>query len=213
MRRTWIMLLVVVVVMVLAVPAGAGPGKPDCAADPTHPSCKTDTEEPSLAGDTCYAFGEWGAEPVRENFKVTLTDAKDAYCIDVIAGAGDWKVTIETEGMVRELRLFLRDAVAPGDGCFQDGSCGYRLRKDIPNEWVLPTVPGAYVNACGTGFGEYVGTYWDGAGELVLGTYHNTVNEGIESPLAFMPSITGKNAEVTLTVYLPDLYNEPIPLP
>lgn len=210
MKRFWIMLLAITVASVMALPAGAK-GKPDKPGPPPP-------DEP-LAGETCYALGDWGATPVTGDFTVTLGgDHPDEYCIDVMSDPGDWEITYGPagNGNVRSLNLFLRDSTAPGDGCvcayLEDGTlscghCGYTFRDvSTGGSAFFHQAPEATANACGTEFAEYVGSKWiDGIfeqGTLV------TEQTGDPSPLSFMPSMRGnRGATVTLTVDLPGVGN------
>jgi hypothetical protein len=218
MRRVSIALMVCSVALALAIPAGAA--KPDCS-DPhsTHPACQDPGEAPEVVNDSCYAHGEWGPLPVSGNFKVTLggrnTGYPDGYCIDVVTGPGDWRVEIETTGKVQSLNLSLRDSVGAGDGCFAapDGtsSCGYMFRTNsIPAEQVFAGMPGAWANACGDEWGEFVGSEWVGS-DFSVGDWYADEYPSVESPLAFIPGIrAGSDATVELTVYLPEVTNEPV---
>jgi hypothetical protein len=206
------------VALALAIPAGAA--KPDCS-DPhsTHPACQDPGEAPEVVNDSCYAHGEWGPLPVSGNFKVTLggrnTGYPSGYCIDVLADSGNWVVKIETTGRVQSLNLFLRDSVGAGDGCFTapDGtsSCGYMFRSnDIPAEQVFADMPGAWANACGDEWGEYVGSEWVN-GHFSVGGWYADEDSGVKSPLAFIPGIrAGSDATVELTVKLPNDNSTPV---
>ena len=152
-----------------------------------------------VAGTTC-AEGGSTYDVQTDDFDVTLYGKSDTACIDVMpAESGAWKVTIETDGIVRGLSLFLRDSVGPGDGCFEGGSCGYVFRTDFPAEVVFPYIDGAYVNVCGTEFAEAI---WNPvAGDF---DYYPNVDTSVESPLSFFPSMSGRDGSVvTLHVDLP----------
>jgi hypothetical protein len=195
------MLLAITMALVIALPAGAGkpPIDIDCKKLPNHPQCAIDPgDDTPMGGTTCAEDGS--ADAVKtETFDVVLNGKSDSACIDVIANPGAWKITIATEGVVRTLSLFLRDSVAPGDGCFEGGSCGYAFRNDIPPEVDMPYIDGPYVNVCGTDFGESV---WDPDTEVF--DYYPDVAMGVESPLSFMPSMSGREGSVvTLRVFLP----------
>lgn len=199
MRRIYVVLLVMAMGFVMVSPVGAA--KPDCTADPTHPSCKDDDEP--LGGTTC---AEWLGVPEdlkTGDFDITLRGKNASACVDVMAIQGSWTVGIDIEsgeGTVRFLRLLPRDSIAPGDSCG-----GFEFRRNIPESVVLPgpdhpldldgdgMIEGAYVNSCGTQFGELVG-----------GFYYDKVREDIPSPLAFQIDMAGReNAVVTLHVDLP----------
>jgi hypothetical protein len=221
MRRVSIALMVCSVALALAIPAGAA--KPDCG-DPhsTHLACQDPGEAPEVVNDSCYAHGEWGPHPVAENFVVTLggrnTAYPSGYCIDVLATPGNWTVEIETAGKVQSVNLFMRDSVGAGDGCFTapDGtsSCGYMFRSnDIPAEQVFEGIPGAWANACGDEWGEYVGSFWGAAGSFNVGKWYTTEDTDVVSPLAFLPGIrAGSDATVKLIVRLPGATNDPVPI-
>jgi hypothetical protein len=220
MRRVWIALTVISVALVMAVPVGAAV---DCDNPKfgNHPSCPDPGEAPQVNNDSCYAHGEWGSVPVSENFVVTLggrgTAYPSGYCIDVLADAGDWLVEIETTGKVQSLNLFMRDSVGAGDGCFTapDGtsSCGYMYRSnDIPTQQAFAGMPGAWANACGDEWGEYVGSFWD-AEDFSVGKWYITEDTGVVSPLVFLPGIrAGSDATVKLIVRLPGATNDPVPI-
>jgi hypothetical protein len=196
MKRFWIMLLAIAMALVIALPAGAG--KP---VKPPKPG-KPPTSVP-IAGMTCIDGGST-YDVKTDDFDVVLGGKSDTACIDVIANPGAWKVEIETEGIVRGMSLFLRDSVGPGDGCFEGGSCGYVFRNDFPAEVDLPYIAGAYVNVCGTGFGE---TVWNPDTEVF--DYYAGVATDVESPVSFIPSMSGRDGSVvTLHVILPDLPTE-----
>jgi hypothetical protein len=202
MRRFWIMLLAIAMALVIALPAGAGKPQIDCDNDKflNRPECRNDPgDNTPIAGTTCREGGSEYAV-MTETFDVVLEGKSDTACIDVIANPGVWKVEIKTSEGVRGLSLFLRDSVGPGDGCFEDGSCGYVFRNDFPTEVDLPYIDGAYVNVCGTRFGESVR---NSEGFL---DYYPDVAKDVESPVAFIPSMSGRDGSVvTLHVILPDL--------
>lgn len=197
MRRIGIVLLVMAMGFVIASPAGAA--KPDCS-DPlsTHPSCHDEPVD-EQAGTTCAALGRWG-EPVTGEFVITLGNLKDqngSECVDVMTDAGEWEVDIDiVSGTVRSLMLVPRDSIAPGDSCG-----GVHIRKPATNTFTvaLPGTDGAYVNTCGTDFGEWAN-----------GIYYDTVETTIPSPLAFQMDMSGsKDAVVILTVTVPDYTTVP----
>lgn len=214
MKRLWILLLAVGVVLALAVPVAATPGDDIwCADRPDHALCVGDPEpdEP----DPSYAM-PCGGELVAgvSNLTVDLGGRKSGLpsgaCIDVMSDTGPWTVTVDVlQGTLRSMSVFIRDSVAPGDGCFPGGSCGIGLR-DIPTEnpFTLTTgmedIPEAYVNACNVFpddnfFGEWA---FDKLGEW---TFFEGIRGDLPSPLAFMPSISGSNdLQLTLTVTFPE---------
>ena len=187
----------------------------------SHPACQGSNEEPMVVNDSCHAHGEWGPIPVSGNFEVTLggrdTVHPSGYCIDVMAEPGDWLVEIETTGKVQSLNLFMRDSVGAGDGCFTapDGSssCGYMFRSnDIPAVADFVAMPGAWVNACGIEWGEYVGSSWED-GIFTPGEWHAEEDQDVASPLAFLPGIrAGSDATVVLKVHLPNDSSTPVPI-
>lgn len=189
-NRSWMVLAAILMVCAIALPAGAAPKKCD---NPDLPGCGTPIDDQPIAGTTCNAIGEWG-EPVTSDFTVTLTENA---CIDVIATAGDWTVDVDEAdgGTLRWLSLVIRDSVAPGDAC---DSVSYR--KDIPSEITLngfesdnnPGIAGAWVNSCGTEYAEWVGN-----------TYYAAEDTDVASPLVLGVLMSGKDAEVTLTIDLP----------
>jgi hypothetical protein len=201
MRRIWIMLMAITMALVIALPAGAGKPPIDCDKHPNHLECVPDPgDDTPIAGTTCRE-GDPTYEVKTDDFDVVLYGKSDTACIDVIANPGAWKVKIETHGIVRGMSLFLRDSVGPGDGCFEDGSCGYVFRHDFPSEVDFPDIDGAYVNVCGTDFGESVRN--PDTGHL---DYYSDVDETVESPVSFIPSMSGRDGSVvTLHVILPDL--------
>lgn len=196
--RFWIVPLIMAVAIGMALPAGAAV---DCSNEKfaDHPHCQIYPEPPPddgpLAGTTCNAIGEWG-DPYTEDFTVTL--AEDA-CIDVIATAGNWTVAVEEigDGTLRWLSLVIRDSVAPGDAC---DSVSYR--RDIPSQITLdgfesdgnpgPGIAGAWVNSCGTDWAEWVGD-----------DYYDYEDSNVESPLVLQVFMSGKDAEVKLTIDIP----------
>ena len=188
--RSWIVLVAILMVCAIALPVGAAPKKCD---NPDLPGCGTPADDQPIAGTTCNAIGEWG-EPVTSDFTVTLTENA---CIDVIATAGDWTVDVDEAdgGTLRWLSLVIRDSVAPGDAC---DSVSYR--KDIPSEITLngfesdnnPGIAGAWVNSCGTEYAEWVED-----------TYYAAEDTDVASPLVLSVLMSGKDAEVTLTIDLP----------
>jgi hypothetical protein len=146
-----------------------------------------------MAGTTCNAIGEWG-DPYEDDFKVTLTENA---CIDVIASEGDWTVKVDEtgDGTLRRLSLVIRDSVAPGDAC---DSVSYR--RDIPSQITLdgfesdnnPGIAGAWVNSCGTDYAEWVGD-----------AYYAVEDTDVASPLVLGVLMSGRDAQVTLTIDLP----------
>ena len=189
--RSWIVLVAILMVCAIALPVGAAPKK--CDKDPMALGCGTPADDQPIAGTTCNAIGKWG-EPVTSDFTVTL--AENA-CIDVIATAGDWTVYVDEtdDGTLRWLSLVIRDSVAPGDAC---DSVSYR--RDIPSKIILdgfesdnnPGIAGAWVNSCGTEYAEWVGD-----------SYHAAEDTDVASPLVLGVLMSGKDAEVTLTIDLP----------
>jgi len=89
---------------------------------------------------------------------------------------------------VRSLVLIPRDSISPGDSC---GGVG--IHKPKSGTITLPGADGAYVNSCGTQFGEWVDDI-----------YYGNADETVESPLAFQIDMKGSSdAKVTLKLYLP----------
>ena len=182
----------------VALPAGAMP--PKCEENPEAPGCEAPVDDQPMAGTTCEAipesvdvFSDVDVTPTEDGFDVSLTG--DA-CIDVIATEGDWTVdVVKDSGTLRWLSLVIRDSVAPGDAC---DSVSYR--KAIPSEITLdgfegdnsPGIAGAWVNSCGTEWAEWVGD-----------VYYAEEDQSVPSPLVFLVFMSGKNAEVTLSVTLP----------
>lgn len=102
-------------------------------------------------------------------------------------------------GIVRGMSLFLRDSVEPSDGCLDGGSCGNVFRRAFPSKVDFPYIDGSYVNACGTDFGE---SAWNSVTEVF--DYHSDVDKTVESPVSFIPSMSGRDGSVvTLHVDLP----------
>jgi hypothetical protein len=197
------MLLAITMALVIALPAGAGKPQIDCDDDKflNRPECRNDPGDEEPTGGTTCREGGYTHAVMTDDFDVVLYGKSDTACIDVIADPGAWKVKIETQGIVRGMSLFLRDSVGPGDGCFEGGSCGYVFRNDFPTEVDLPYIDGAYVNVCGTGFGESVRNSVTGVFD-----YYPDVAKDVESPVAFIPSMSGRDGSVvTLHVNLPPL--------
>ena len=198
MRRLLLLTLAAIITFALAVPAHAGV---DCAEKPNHPACDS---EPLTAGTVCGTTPpETGVFEVMLGGRHTEYTYPPGMCIDVLSAAGEWTVSVEVlAGTLRELNLYLRDSFAPGDGCFEGGSCGLALRDissepGVITEIELGHMPDAHVNACGLQYGELV----EVDAELV---YFDTVEPSIESPLAFMPSMRASNdAVVKLSVHMP----------
>jgi hypothetical protein len=192
-NRFWIVLIAISMACAIALPAGAAP--PKCDTDPASDlqGCKAPVDDEPLAGTTCRALGEWG-QPFDSDFTVTLTESA---CIDVIATAGVWTVDIDEnpDGTLRWLGLVIRDSIAPGDAC---DSVSYR--RDVPSRITLdgfesdgnPGIAGAWVNSCGTDWAELVGD-----------TYHADEDTKVASPLVLQVLMSGKDAEVTLTIHIP----------
>jgi hypothetical protein len=208
MRRLWIALLAISVTLVLALPAGAAP---PCSVNPNHPNCIPDEpvdpppgEDGPMAGTTCADAGLWG-QPVTQDFEITLAGPNDSYCVDVIAGPGQWNVDVAIDtGSVRMLLFIPRESIAAGDSC---GGYGFRS-NNVPSSF-SGEIPDSYVNSCGVDFAEWVDVQND-QGEHEL-TYFDTVEPEIESPLAFQIDVAGsKDLEMTLTVDLPGVDNEPV---
>jgi hypothetical protein len=212
MKRVWIGLLAVAVALAIAQPAGAK--KPDCEADPPHPACK---ESPETGGYTCAEYAamnpDWGGTvyPVEANdsygertwdFVLELSGREEA-CIDVIAPAGRWLVSV-TANHRHGLMMVPRDSFSPGDSC---GGAGFG--NDPNGDWTLPLlidtrteIPSSHVNACGTEFGEWIRGEDDEL-ELVM---DETVEE---NPLAFVVEAGGPRKRATTTIKV-DL---PVPAP
>ena len=211
MRRSWIAITVISVVLVIAAPVGAA--KRDCSTYPQgHPqACESDpgdpppTDDSPMAGTTCAYLGEWG-EPVTHDFKITATGRNTSYCIDVIAGEGEWTVTTEIEsGSARMLLFIPRDSIAGGDSCG-----GYEFRSNNIPATFSGMIPGPYVNSCGLNFAEWVDVLDSETNQTEM-TYIDTIEEGIQSPLAFQIDVAGsKDLEMTLIVDLPVVDNVPI---
>jgi hypothetical protein len=204
MRRYWVILLAVAMALVIALPAGAGKPQIDCDKHPNHPECVADPgDDTPIAGTTCVDGGS-AYDVKTDDFSVVLNGKSDTACIDVIANPGAWKVEIETEGIVRGMSLFLRDSVGPGDGCFEGGSCGYVFRRPFPSEVDFLYIDGSYVNVCGTNFGESVWNSFTGVFD-----YYSDVDETVESPVSFIPSMSGRDGSVvTLHVDLPPISSD-----
>jgi len=195
-NRAWLILAALAMVFAIALPAGATP--PKCEENPWLPGCEAPVDDEPMAGTTCEAIPEsvdsfsdsFDLIPTEDGFDLTLTE--DA-CIDVMATAGNWTVdVVEDSGTLRSLSLVIRDSVAPGDAC---DSVSYR--KDIPSQITLDGfensgIAGAWVNSCGTDWAEWVGD-----------VYNAEEDQSVPSPLAFLVFMSGKDAEVTLSVTLP----------
>ena len=221
MKRLWILLLAVGVVFALAVPVAAAPGDEAwCDSHPDSSKCVEDPapEDPdSTWGTPCGVTTEvTDVSETVSQFTVDLGGRKtilsSGACIDVMSDAGPWTVSVEVhEGTLRGMSVFIRDSIAPGDGCFPGGSCGLSLR-DIPtgNPFTLSEfmddidIPAAYVNACNVFeddnyFGEWT---VDEAGDPL--DFYEGIHTDIPSPLAFIPAISGsQDVKVTLTVTFP----------
>jgi len=208
-KRWWILLLALGVVLVLAVPVAATPGDEAwCKDHPGHAKCigEPAPEDPDTAyGTVCGGDVEEGT-----SFEVYLGGRKSGLpssaCVDVMSDQGAWRVQVEVlenEGTLRGMSLFIRDSISPGDGCFPGGSCGLVIR-DIPEEnpflvtMGMKNIPEAYVNAC-----NELGDDND-FGEWADDVFYEDIRDGIPSPLAFIPSISGSNyLRVKLTVSIP----------
>lgn len=192
MRRISVLLLVMAMALVIASPVGAK---------------KPPKDDQPLGGITCSELpadpghlqtGEVGLD--EDHFFIELSGRNVWACYDVMAAEGKWTVTIEEATGVRFLRVLPRDSIAPGDSC---GGREFRFNRDVPTEFVLPhpddpsqfdgDIEGAYVNSCGTSFGE-----------LIEGEYFGDVRTDIPSPLAFQVDMTGSgDAVLKLRVDLP----------
>jgi hypothetical protein len=211
MRRVWIALTVISVALVMALPVGAEVDclNPKFAANPT---CEDPVDPPPIddrpgAGHTCTDDGK----SVAGDFRITLSGRSDGACIDVSAKSGPWTVDVEiVSGSVRMLLFVPRDSIGPGDSCG-----GYEFRSNnVPSQFVVPfeggSIPGSYVNSCGTEFAEWVNVLNSDSGLYEL-TYFDAVDEDIESPLALQIMTAGsKDSSMTLTVDLPGVDNQPI---
>ena len=93
-----------------------------------------------------------------DDFTFTLDGKKPGTCIDVMTSIeGPWEVTV-TGGGARYLGLVPRDSIAAGDSC---GGYLLRSRADIygSSPHILGyngSIPAATINACGTGYAEWV---------------------------------------------------------
>ena len=160
-----VLILVVVMALPLALMATAAAKKPDCSLDPTHPSCGEDPSDDVPMGGTVCDPAEYpnGINGVQTNdFTFTLEVASDSTfaCVDVLSAAGEWKFTV-TASRARSLLLVGRDSIAPGDAC---DALSFR-RDAIPGSHSL-VMPAATINACGTGYSEWVSLETEGLNPL-----------------------------------------------
>lgn len=187
MKRTWIMLLAVAMALVIALPAGAV--KPD----------KPDKPEPKPEGGyTCAEYyGYTTSDPVdfgSEGGSFTLDIVnREVACVDVIAPAGDWKVTVNDAIGVRRVTIRVQDSVAGGDVCGihvdpeENMILGALADGDF---FTLEGIQDAHVNACGTDWAEWID-----------GDLRTDVASGEAHPLAFL--VFGGRGTFTITVTVP----------
>ena len=185
MRRTLLLILTATVAVAVAAPAAAKPGKKP-APPPENP----------VPGVTCleWAGSEAGSgalvmavdAAIDPKFSVTL-GAGELACVDVIAPAGDWAVSVEATGM-RALNLIIRDSISPGDVCDI-----IPIKKPSDGDYVFTDVEASYVNACGT---EWF--------ELIDGVVYRERVPDFEHPLAFIVVAgNGIDARATIEVTRP----------
>jgi hypothetical protein len=128
------------------------------------------------------------------HFSFTLDRDNGSACVDVLAPAGPWQVTVEGSG-ARSLTLVPGDSYSPGDSCggasLHAGSIYGTLTLPLPID-TRTKIPAATVNACGVAFGEWIGEV------LVM------EQTGDPNPLVFQAFLTGGNkATATIHVDLP----------
>jgi hypothetical protein len=211
MRR--ILILAVVLALPLAAAATAVAKKPDCSVDPAHPSCGEDPSDGvPLGGTVCdpadYPDGIDGVQTGDFDFTLEVEGDNTYACIDVLAAAGDWSVTV-TGSRARSLLLVGRDSVSPGDAC----DVVNLRRDDIYIDEGHPLVmPAATINACGVDWSEWVGLETP---ELDVENHCVEVDDDadlclvadmvdVAHPLVFQASMSGfSDASLTIHVDLP----------
>jgi hypothetical protein len=151
-RHLLILMVVLVVALGLAVPAM---GKVDCDQRPDHPQCGTGEDPPTHdlpAGGTVCDPANYPDDIVinEDGFTFTLRPDDPWACIDVVAAAGEWDITV-TGSRARSLLLVGRDSIAPGDACD-----ALSFRRDAIYGSHSLAMPAATINACGTGYPEWV---------------------------------------------------------
>ncbi len=224
MRRfSMIMLLAAALALLMALPAAAD--KPQCdpnLPDPTpeHSACQDDDPGDDLPmGGTMCDPAEYpaGIEGVQDgDFTFTLAGKKPGTCIDVMTSIeGLWEVTVTGEG-ARYLGLIPRDSIAAGD------SCGGWLLRTAANIYgnsphILGyngSVPAATINACGTGYAEWVDVDWPGLNlEADCAAFSNDGGEclvteelpDVPHPLVLQVFMQSGGGSTTFAVDLPPL--------
>jgi hypothetical protein len=214
-RRLLILIVVLVVALGLMATAGtAAAGKPDCDENPDHPSCKEDPSDETPTGGTMCDPADYpdGIDGVQTgDFSLTLDGDSTYACIDVLAAAGPWEVTVTVTGSrARSLLLVGRDSVAPGDACDV-----LDLRRDDIHAGGTLVMPAATINACGVEWAEWVSIetpgldpdpYPDGhcvdfddAGRCLVADMVDVTH-----PLVFQANMSGfRDATATIHVDLP----------
>ena len=195
MKKNAILILAVLMLLAVAAPATAKP--PNCDDNPSHPSCGDPGEEEVPAGTECMESIKLGddmlADATDTDFDFSVDAQTPNACIDVskVAASGTWTINFEVvSGSLRELIVSVRDSVAGGDLCAEA-----RLRRPSDQSGNIALHPDAadFVNACGTQYGE-----------IVDGTTYNTVEPGIQSPLAFLVWARGKDLVIEFSVNFPN---------
>lgn len=78
------------------------------------------------------------------------------------------------------------------------------FRRAFPSEVDFPYIDGSYVSVCETDFGESVWNSFTGVID-----YYSDVDETVESPVSFIPSMSGRDGSVvTLHVDLPPISSD-----
>jgi hypothetical protein len=198
-----LLILTVVLALPMALMATAGAKPPSCPGD--HPSCKEDpSDEIPIGGTMCdpadYPDGIDGVQT--GHFSFTLEGDSTYACIDVLAAAGPWEVTV-TASRARSLLLVGRDSVAPGDACDV-----LDLRRDDVHAGGTLVMPAATINACGVGWAEWVSldtpgldpdghcVDFDDAGRCLVAEMVDLTH-----PLVFQANMSGfKDASATIHV-------------
>lgn len=180
--------LLVILGLLMAFPAGAAAEKPP--APPGPPG----GDNGPMAGTECVDTANPDlAYQVSDDFVLTAGGEIEYVCIDVSdVIAGDWDVTVDVTGSLRELLVVVRDSVAPGDAC----AVAHYRRNTLPDSpfpftlpFTLPVNAADRVNSCGIGWAEMVGD-----------DYYATAEPDIPSPLAFMMFIKGGDSTTKLDV-------------
>ena len=187
-----LIMMLVVMALLMAFPVAAVAKKP---AQPPG-------QEP-FPGLTCQAWFESHDEtlwqvgipddfPVEEgDFRVTLTPAQPAACIDVTSAvAGVWNFEIDAV-KVASFNMQIKDSV-PGDMCWRDAWSN--KKASLPDLLSTPEIPIATINAC--------------PGDDFTDGGYAEPEPSIDHPLvfgvAYSPERRAGGSSLTITVTLPE---------